>query len=125
MSYDEGSNVVRVPLAMMGDDVRRKKLVLFTCKPCGARTARLVNPLAWEKGLVFGQCQNCGAWHALATNNPKLYEEIRYADDDDGGVGDGGVGASSSSSRVSDQTAAAAGTGGEDDNDDGASKSIN
>lgn len=103
MSYDQDANVVRIPLAMMGDDVRRKKLVMFTCKPCGARTARLVNPIAWEKGLVFAQCANCRAWHTLAANNPQIYEEIVYSKE-----GDGGGGASSSSS-ASDQTAAAAG----------------
>jgi hypothetical protein len=105
VSYDEGANVVRIPLAMMGDDVRRKKLVLFTCKPCGARTARLVNPLAYEKGVVFAQCGGCGAWHTLAANNPKIYEEIRYSDD------------ATSSSGVSDQTVAGAAGG---DDQDGA-----
>ena len=111
MSYDEGANVVRMPLAMMGDDVRRKKLVVFTCKPCGGRTARLVNPVAWDKGVVFGQCQHCGAWHTLAANNPQIYEEIRYADEDE-----------AASSAASDQTAAAASAaGGAGEGRDGAS----
>jgi len=46
----------------------------------GGRSARLTNPLAWERGLVFCQCQHCGVWHTLAANNPNLMEEIRYDD---------------------------------------------
>jgi hypothetical protein len=86
--YDEASNTVRIPLGLLSDDAskRRTKLVMFTCKPCGHRTARMVNPLAWAKGLVFCQCANpeCGAWHNLAANNPKLYEEIRYDKEEEG-----------------------------------------
>jgi hypothetical protein len=79
VTYDEVSNTVRIPLGLLSDtSKRRSKLVLFTCKPCGHRTARMVNPLAMERGLVFAQCAGCGAWHNLAANNPKLYEEIRY-----------------------------------------------
>ena len=40
-----------------------------------------MNPIAVEKGLVFGQCEHCGAWHVLANNNPKLLEEVRYTDE--------------------------------------------
>lgn len=31
----------------------------------GARTARKVNPLAWDKGLVLAQCGGCEVWHKL------------------------------------------------------------
>jgi predicted ATP-dependent serine protease len=62
------------------DGGRRTKLVMFTCNRCGGRTARLTNPLAWEKGAVFARCQHCDVWHTLAANNPKIIEEIRYDD---------------------------------------------
>ena len=29
------------------------------------RTARKVNPIAWDKGLGLAQCSGCGAWHKL------------------------------------------------------------
>lgn len=48
--------------------------------PSGGRTARLVNPVAWERGVVFCQCQQCSVWHTLAANNPKVIEEIVYDD---------------------------------------------
>ncbi|GBF93386.1 hypothetical protein Rsub_06424 [Raphidocelis subcapitata] len=79
VEFDPSGNVVRIPLAAM-DGGRRTKLVMFTCNKCGGRSARLVNPLAWEKGLVFAQCQHCEVWHTLAANNPALMEEIRYDD---------------------------------------------
>lgn len=47
--------------------------------PPGGRSARLVNPLAWERGAVFAQCQPCGVWHTLAAQ-PHIIEEIRYND---------------------------------------------
>ena len=40
----------------------------------------MVNPLAWDKGLVFCQCGTCSVWHVLKCSNNRLYEEIRYAD---------------------------------------------
>ena len=46
----------------------------------GERTARLVNPLAWEKGLVFAQCKGCEVWHKLRDND-KLIDEIRFTDE--------------------------------------------
>mgnify|MGYP001810166792 CR=1 FL=1 len=33
---------------------RRSLLVLFTCNICGNRSERLVNPVAWQKGMVSG-----------------------------------------------------------------------
>jgi len=124
VTYDEASNTVKIPLTMVADEGdggaspgrrRRTKLVMFTCKPCGHRSARMVNPVAWEKGLVFGQCQHCGAWHTLAANNPSIYEEIRF-DKDAGGAG--------SSSDESDQTAAAGGGGKAGPDEDGPSSPI-
>ena len=56
---------------------RRRMLVTFTCNVCGERTERLVNPLAWEKGLVIVQCGHCSAWHKLA-DNARLIDEIRF-----------------------------------------------
>eukprot|EP00882_Tetradesmus_deserticola_P028738 GHRQ01032020.1.p1 GENE.GHRQ01032020.1~~GHRQ01032020.1.p1 ORF type:complete len:117 (+),score=50.90 GHRQ01032020.1:696-1046(+) len=54
-------------------------MVMFTCNKCGGRSARLVNPVAWEKGAVFCQCQHCSVWHTLAAH-PSILEEIRYND---------------------------------------------
>lgn len=49
----------------------------------GGRTTRMVNPRSWESGLVFGQCSHCEVWHVLASNNPSIYEEIRYTRDEE------------------------------------------
>ncbi|KAH9707635.1 DNL-type domain-containing protein [Citrus sinensis] len=35
---------------------RRSLLVQFTCDGCGERTQRLINRLAYERGLVYVQC---------------------------------------------------------------------
>ncbi|KAF8055926.1 fatty acyl-CoA reductase [Scenedesmus sp. PABB004] len=79
VTYDEEAKAVRIPLAAVNDGSRRTKLVMFTCNKCGGRTARLVNPVAWEKGAVFCQCQHCGVWHTLAAH-PSIIEEVRYND---------------------------------------------
>lgn len=124
VEYDEESKTVRIPLSAM-DGGRRTKLVMFTCNKCGGRSARLVNPLAWEKGAVFCQCQRCGVWHTLAANNPKIIEEIRY-DDPEGqrrrreelyreAFGGGGGAAAADSSDASDATGFAGGGAGDDD----------
>lgn len=34
---------------------RRSLLVTFTCDACGARSQRLINKLAYERGLVYVQ----------------------------------------------------------------------
>ncbi|GLC33062.1 hypothetical protein PLESTB_000374600 [Pleodorina starrii] len=81
VEYDEENKVVRIPLSALGPEgQRRSKLVLFTCNKCGGRTARLVNPIAWEKGAVFGQCSKCKVWHVLSAPNKKIFEEVRYKD---------------------------------------------
>ena len=45
----------------------------------GARTERLVNPLAWQKGLVFAQCEGCKVWHKLR-DNEGLIDEVKFTD---------------------------------------------
>ncbi|CAL1408381.1 unnamed protein product [Linum trigynum] len=47
---------------------RRSLLVQFTCNDCGERTQRLINRLAYERGLVFVQCAGCEQYHKLADN---------------------------------------------------------
>jgi hypothetical protein len=42
----------------------------------GGRSARLVNPVAWDKGAVFCQCQHCDVWHMLRADK-SIVEEIR------------------------------------------------
>lgn len=83
ISYDEETKTVRIPLAALGQAGRRTKLVLFTCNQCGGRTSRMVNPVAWQKGVVFGQCSHCEVWHTLASNNSKILEEIRFDRNED------------------------------------------
>lgn len=50
--------------------------------PAGGRTERLVNPVAWERGMVIVQCGTCLVWHKIA-DAAKLVLEVRY--DKDGG----------------------------------------
>ncbi|KAK9934848.1 hypothetical protein M0R45_021977 [Rubus argutus] len=38
---------------------RRSLLVKFTCDLCNERTSKLVNRLAYEKGLIYVQCAGC------------------------------------------------------------------
>ncbi|XP_033148632.1 uncharacterized protein LOC103870776 [Brassica rapa] len=38
---------------------RRSLQVEFSCNSCGERTKRLINRLAYERGLVFVQCGGC------------------------------------------------------------------
>ena len=45
----------------------------------GGTTERLVNPIAWDKGMVIAQCEQCKAWHKLA-DAANLVDEIVYAD---------------------------------------------
>lgn len=47
---------------------RRRLLVQFTCDLCGERTKRLVNQLAYERGLVFVQVFNCAFGYFACTN---------------------------------------------------------
>ncbi|VVA94517.1 unnamed protein product [Arabis nemorensis] len=47
---------------------RRSLLVEFSCNSCGERTKRLINRLAYERGLVFVQCGGCLRHHKLVDN---------------------------------------------------------
>ncbi len=42
----------------------------------------MVNPVAWDKGLVFVQCGKCKVWHKIQ-DAAGLIDEIRYADEDE------------------------------------------
>ncbi|KAJ7954026.1 DNL-type zinc finger protein [Quillaja saponaria] len=58
---DTGATInVRLP--------RRSLLVQFTCNECGERTKRLVNRLAYERGVIFVQCAGCLQHHKLVDN---------------------------------------------------------
>mmetsp|Transcript_2387 Transcript_2387/g.3999 ORF Transcript_2387/g.3999 Transcript_2387/m.3999 type:complete len:198 (-) Transcript_2387:311-904(-) len=81
VEWDPDTKTMRLPISVVkGSGVRRTKLVVFTCNKCGGRTARNVNPVAWENGLVMGQCATCEVWHVLSAKNKDMYEEIRYSD---------------------------------------------
>jgi len=67
---------------VVGRIARRTLLVSFKCNVCGSRTERLVNPIAWNNGAVFLQCENCKTWHAVK-DNLNLIEEIRYNEDEE------------------------------------------
>ncbi|XP_022149076.1 uncharacterized protein LOC111017577 [Momordica charantia] len=47
---------------------RRSLLVEFTCNQCNGRTKRIINRLAYERGLVFVQCAGCQKYHKLVDN---------------------------------------------------------
>ncbi|KAI4313995.1 hypothetical protein L6164_026938 [Bauhinia variegata] len=47
---------------------RRSLLVQFTCNSCGEKTKRLINRLAYERGVVFVQCAGCLRHHKLVDN---------------------------------------------------------
>lgn len=47
---------------------RRSLLITFTCDACGARSQRLINRLAYERGLVYVQCSGCSQYHKLVDN---------------------------------------------------------
>lgn len=66
---------------VIGRVARRTLLVSFKCNLCEARTDRLVNPHAWNKGTVFVQCKSCEIWHQLK-DNLNLIDEIRYNEEE-------------------------------------------
>ncbi|KAL6187883.1 hypothetical protein ACLB2K_039278 [Fragaria x ananassa] len=47
---------------------RRNLLVKFTCDLCNERKSKLVNRLAYEKGLIYVQCAGCLKYHKLVDN---------------------------------------------------------
>lgn len=73
---------VSIDLNALEGASRRSMLVGFTCDACGGRTERLVNPLAWAKGMVIVQCEHCKAWHKIADAN-NMVEEYRFDCSDD------------------------------------------
>ena len=56
-----------------------KKDILLVLYVPGSRTQRLVNPHAWDKGLVYLQCQDCEVWHKLK-DNQSMVEEVRLTE---------------------------------------------
>lgn len=84
-SFDDISDddkKVSIDLNSVEGASRRSMLVGFTCDACGGRTERLVNPLAWAKGMVIVQCEHCKAWHKIADAN-NMVEEYRFDCSDD------------------------------------------
>ncbi|KAI4381414.1 hypothetical protein MLD38_007485 [Melastoma candidum] len=67
---------------------RRSLLVQFTCNECGERTNRLVNKLAYERGLIYVQCAGCQRYHKLVDKLGLVveydlredYNEAKYTD---------------------------------------------
>ncbi|KAK9908679.1 hypothetical protein WJX75_001344 [Coccomyxa subellipsoidea] len=49
---EEESFEASMPLVMP----RRSRQVTFTCNKCDGKTTRMVNPIAWDRGMVFVQC---------------------------------------------------------------------
>ena len=47
---------------------RRTKQLSFTCKLCGTRMTKLINPHAWENGAIVILCDGCGVKHQLVDN---------------------------------------------------------
>ncbi len=78
----DGDGVYRVNLRDLEGASRRSLLVAFTCNACGGRSERLVNPLAWAKGMVIAQCEQCKAWHKIA-DSQGMVEEYRFDNSDD------------------------------------------
>lgn len=61
-SSDSESGTVKIDLQLP----RRSMLVQFTCDKCTGRSERLVNPLAWNKGMV-SPCRLCIAGDAVCS----------------------------------------------------------
>ncbi|KAH0671756.1 hypothetical protein KY290_023938 [Solanum tuberosum] len=59
---------------------RRSLLATFTCNACGARSQRLINRLAYERGTVFIQCSGCSQYHKLI-DNLELVVEYNFKDE--------------------------------------------
>jgi len=73
---DDAAKVARVQLEMP----RRSLQVTFTCDRCGTRTSRMVNPIAWDRGMVMAMCSGCEEWHKLRDEGG-IVDEIRYCDE--------------------------------------------
>lgn len=44
---------------------RRTQKVKFTCNRCRTRTEKFVNPIAWNRGVVFCRCDGCHVVHLI------------------------------------------------------------
>jgi len=47
---------------------RRTKQLSFTCKICGTRMDKMINPHAWANGTIVIKCEGCGVKHELVDN---------------------------------------------------------
>ncbi|CAM9446990.1 unnamed protein product [Chrysoparadoxa australica] len=50
----------------------RTLAMAFTCNKCEGRHTYMLNPEAYESGLVICQCKTCGVRHLIADNNNLL-----------------------------------------------------
>jgi hypothetical protein len=50
----------------------------------------MINPIAWEKGLVFAQCGNCEVWHNIR-DAAGLIQEYRFKEVEDDADGESGA----------------------------------
>ena len=66
-------------LLLLTSTLLLRNFAKFVCCLPGDRTERLVNPHAWDKGLVYLQCKGCEVWHKFK-DNANLVEEIYLAD---------------------------------------------
>jgi len=65
---DEPQDVARFKLQGAGRLGRRTLRMDFTCRACGGRTSRLINPEAYAKGVCMVQCGECKKYHLVADN---------------------------------------------------------
>ena len=63
-------------LSFDGEAISNPRRVSLTA---GAVTTRMINRIAWEKGLVFAQCNGCKVWHNIK-DAAGLVEEFRFKD---------------------------------------------
>nr|GMD04620.1 Hop-interacting protein THI120 [Ipomoea batatas]GME20430.1 Hop-interacting protein THI120 [Ipomoea batatas] len=64
------------PWSLFTKSPRRRMLVAFTCKVCGQRTTRAINPHAYTDGTVFVQCCGCNIYHKLV-DNLNLFHDMK------------------------------------------------
>ncbi|GER39963.1 Zim17-type zinc finger protein [Striga asiatica] len=64
------------PWSLFTKSPRRRMRVAFTCKVCGQRTTRAINPHAYTDGTVFVQCCGCNIFHKLV-DNLNLFHEMK------------------------------------------------
>ncbi|RAL50430.1 hypothetical protein DM860_016897 [Cuscuta australis] len=82
------------PWSLFTKSPRRRMLVAFTCKVCGQRTTRAINPHAYTDGTVFVQCCGCNIYHKLVDNlnlfhDMKCYVNSSFNPDSIGALGFG------------------------------------